>query len=61
MAERRLYQTWSNNEVGPGFVNQQTGIIRCKKLLNDLHNEMGLNGYNQVINLGFLKYTNVPK
>ncbi|XP_071514499.1 glycogen debranching enzyme isoform X2 [Panulirus ornatus] len=46
--ETRVYMAWNDTSPTRGEVNEKTGIIQCKKLLNKLHYEMGANGYNQV-------------
>ena len=40
--EERQYQAWGKQ------VNEKTGIIAGKKILNELHGFMGLQGFNQV-------------
>ena len=48
VAEKRLYQSWSEKEAGAGLVNMKSGIIAGKRALNALHYEMGQAGFNQV-------------
>lgn len=47
--ETRVYQAWTDAEPTRGECNESSGIVRCKRLLNKLHFELGANGYNQVI------------
>ncbi|XP_063604015.1 glycogen debranching enzyme-like isoform X1 [Penaeus indicus] len=46
--ETRVYQAWTDAEPTRGECNESSGIVRCKRLLNKLHFELGANGYNQV-------------
>ncbi|KAG0714453.1 Glycogen debranching enzyme [Chionoecetes opilio] len=47
--ETRLYSAWSESGGAQrGEVNNKSGIIECKNLLNKLHFELGANGFNQV-------------
>lgn len=45
--ETRQYTEWFD-EIKPGCVNNNVGIIAAKKALNDLHFELAKNGFNQV-------------
>ena len=54
MEERRLYTNWSDKSKShseSSHCNISTGIIKAKKILNDLHRFMGDNGYDQVKHL----------
>nr|XP_022905345.1 glycogen debranching enzyme isoform X1 [Onthophagus taurus] len=51
--EKRQYTEWTDEPKNiiydnPKFVSRNSGIIAAKKALNDLHFQLGLNGYDQV-------------
>lgn len=48
--EKRLYCSWSDSPelLHPGMVSFKSAIIMGKRILNDLHMELGKNGYSQV-------------
>lgn len=46
--ETRVYNAWNDSEPERGEVGIKSGIIKCKKLLNNLHFELGAGGFNQV-------------
>lgn len=48
--ETREYTQWTEKEFtnDPGLVGNNSGIIRAKKALNDLHYTLAKEGYNQV-------------
>lgn len=49
--ERRLYTSWSDDSKtvpDAAHCNINTGIIKAKQILNELHRVMGGTGYNQV-------------
>ncbi|KAK4310829.1 hypothetical protein Pmani_017632 [Petrolisthes manimaculis] len=46
--EQRVYNAWNDSEPERGEVGIRSGIIKCKKLLNNLHYELGSGGFNQV-------------
>lgn len=47
--EERLYSSWTDNDdKKPGQVNLNSGIIKGKRLLNDLHLELAKSGFNEV-------------
>ena len=45
--ESRVYSSWSDT-CAPGGVCASTGIIAAKRLLNDLHHQLGKDGFSQV-------------
>ncbi|XP_041357957.1 glycogen debranching enzyme-like isoform X2 [Gigantopelta aegis] len=47
--EERLYTAWTSSESeGPMYISLKSGITAGKKVLNQLHYEMGRHGFNQV-------------
>ena len=46
--EDRLYQSWSDNPRLPGVITDKSGIIRAKKALNILHQNLAQTGFTQV-------------
>ncbi len=49
--EDRFYQSWTSDTAtvaSSGFVNSQVGITAAKRAFNNLHNELGKGGYEQV-------------
>jgi len=47
--EKRMYSSWTDRyEPMRGEVNTKSGIIQCKRLLNDLHYELGIAGFSEV-------------
>lgn len=52
--EARVYNAWNESEPERGEVGIKSGIIKCKKLLNNLHYELGAGGFNQVSGMLFI-------
>lgn len=49
VTEKRFYSSWSTTSPPSGLsVNDETGIIGAKKLLNDLHRELAEKKYNEI-------------
>lgn len=47
--EKRLYRSFAKDgKMGPGFVNENMGIISAKKAFNRLHGEISSNGFDQL-------------
>ncbi|CAL4062039.1 unnamed protein product, partial [Meganyctiphanes norvegica] len=47
--EKRMYKGWTESSSPQSDeINSETGIIRCKNLLNDLHFELGMSGFSEV-------------
>ena len=48
--EARFYPLWSevNSSKDNGKTALQTGILAAKKIINRLHGELAVNGYDQV-------------
>jgi hypothetical protein len=48
--EARLYPVWSDGDSSKdnGKTALQAGIIAAKKIINRLHGELAINGYDQV-------------
>lgn len=47
--EERLYCKWSDEEkLREGEVNMMSGIIAARRMINDLHWEMGAEGFNEI-------------
>jgi len=51
VTEERLYQSWSDDlskTNQPGFVTAKTALVAVKKAINNLHNDLGKGGFEQV-------------
>lgn len=50
--EKRQYTEWNDNQSlimeSPKYVSRNSGIIPAKRAINDLHFQLGLNGFDQV-------------
>lgn len=45
--EKRLYASWGTGE-GNAFCDDSTGMIKARRIINNLHVEMGLEGYTEL-------------
>lgn len=49
MTEKRVHCSWTDNSAASiGEVNLKSGIIAGKRVLNNLHYELGADGYSEV-------------
>ena len=50
VTEPRLYPKWTSEQgaKSPGVCNMKTGITAAKKAINNLHDELGRTGFEQV-------------
>lgn len=46
--ENRMYMPWTSKDSSPTECTMTSGILRGKKILNDLHSYLGKSGFNQV-------------